>query len=710
MFLLNKSMIQLRPYQQQAKEGIYRAWDEGHKNVLLLMPTGSGKCLGRGTPVLMYDGSIKPVQDVKPNDLLMGPDSTPRLVKNTCVGTSELFRITPVKGDPWICNDVHILSLRHTTSKKIVDVPLPDYLKSSNNFKKNYKQFRVAPYVKGHGQAFLPSYMEETDFKVESIGEGDYYGFELDGDSRFLLGDFTVTHNTKTFVDVVNDTVVRAPVAMPTAILVHRKELVSQISMTLAEEGVHHNIIASRKDIRAMITQHRRELGKAFYRVDSPVTVISVDTLISRQDNYKNWVTTIRQTITDEAAHVLRDNKWGKALALFPNARGLGVTATPERLDRKGLGSHVDGVFDTMVEGPTTSWLIQNGFLSKYKIAVPPSDFEQHLESKSDKSDYSKKAMMKASKQSHIVGDVVKNYQKFANGKQAILFATDVATAKEMAQRFNDAGIPAASLDGTTKDSIRVDTIEDFKQKKIRVLINVDLFDEGLDVPGIECVIMARPTKSLGKFLQMIGRGLRLAADKPYTIIIDHVGNVKYHGLPCDRRNWTLDRIKKRGEKLNLIRICRNYMCNAPYDRSLTECPWCGEPAVAPRDPNAEASARPRLEEVDGDLFLMDPEDIRALEARAELEDPAVVAQRVTHAANAAAGMRAAKNQMERIETQKRLAESIANWAGVMRSHYGYTDRTIHKKFYLEQGQTITEALGEPKADMEDTIRSLSNV
>lgn len=517
----------------------------------------------------------------------------------------------------------------------------------------------------------------------------------------------TGSGKTKSFVSLIIDTL-NSSQPLPTAVLVHRKELVAQISLTLAEEGVYHNIIASRKDIKGIIGLHRQELNRQFYNVHAPVTVISVDTLLSRKDVYKNWAKTIRQFVVDEAAHVLRGNKWGKALAMFENARGLGVTATPERLDRKGLGSHVDGIFDTMVEGPTTRWLIDNGYLSKYKIAVPPSDFADHLESKSDKSDYSKKTMMQASKKSHIVGDVVANYQKFANGKQAILFATDVQTSEAMAAKFREAGITAESLDGTTPEAKRLDVLARFKRREIKVLLNVDLFDEGLDVPGIECVIMARPTKSLGKYLQMIGRGLRLAEGKPYAIIIDHVGNVKYHGLPCEVRSWTLDRIRKRGEKVNLIRICKNYMCNAPYDRSETECPWCGEPAVSASS-GGGGSPREALKQIDGDLELLDPEQLREVQSWSILEDPANVAQRVALSKGGpVAGLRAAKNQQERIDTQKKLAESIAQWAGRMRTHYGYTDRTIHKRFYIEYGMTITEALGEPKADMEKTMEQLS--
>ena len=518
----------------------------------------------------------------------------------------------------------------------------------------------------------------------------------------------TGSGKTKTFCSLIIDTLSDQGLAFPTAVLVHRKELVQQICLTLAEEGIHHNIIASRKDIKGIIAAERRMFGKSFYNASSIVTVISVDTLNSRYEVYKDWCLQVRQVIIDEAAHVLKENKWGKAFSYFPNARGLGVTATPERLDRKGLGSHVDGIFDVMVEGPSTRWMIDNGYLCKYKIAVPESDYNNYLQSKSDTSDYSKKVMIEASNRSHIVGDVVDNYIKHANGKQAILFASDVGTAKKMQKQFEDKGITAKELNGTTSDSERLDALIKFREKSIKVLINVDLFDEGLDVPGIEVVIMARPTKSLGKFLQMVGRGLRPAEDKPFLILIDHVGNVQEHGLPCKLRQWTLDRIKKRSKKLNFLRICSNIDCNAPYDRALTECPYCGTEAIKVKR-SSDGGGRIPPKQVDGDLFLIDPETIRELEALSKLEDPGHLAQRVSNAVNGPAGLRAMKQQRERIETQKELAEAIAVWAGKMKTFFGYSDRMIHKKFYLHHQQTITEALGEKKSSMEATIYKLED-
>lgn len=518
----------------------------------------------------------------------------------------------------------------------------------------------------------------------------------------------TGTGKTKTFCSLVIDTLSITSGGLTTAIMVHRKELVQQISLTLAEEGIVHNIIADRKTIKGIIAAQRRTTGKQFYNANATVSVISVDTLKSREDIYKEWAKKIRQIIVDEAAHVLRDNKWGHVIKMFINARVLGVTATPERLDRKGLGSHADGVFDIMVEGPSTRWAIENNFLSRYKIVCPPSDYEQYLDKGSDTSDYSKKTMMEASRKSQIVGDVVKTYIKFAKGKQAIYFADSIETSERMEKEFLANGIRAKSLDGTTADNERLEALLEFRERKIQVLINVDLFDEGLDVPGIEVVGMARPTKSLGKFLQMVGRGLRILEGKEFMILIDHVGNVKHHGLPDNIRKWTLDRISRRAQKLNFIRICSNIMCNAPYDRAMTECPWCGSPAVTKG--GGGGGGKPALMMVDGDLELLDPDYIRQLEAKTHLEDPGKVGQRVTNAVNAAAGLNATRNQQERIAIQGKLVQAIAQWAGHMKHVYKYTDRQIHKKFYLYHQQTITEALGEPRQEMEWTISKLQNV
>lgn len=514
---------------------------------------------------------------------------------------------------------------------------------------------------------------------------------------------------TKTFCSIAIDMALdpTGP-RYPTAIMVHRKELVQQICLTLAEEGIQHNIIAPRPVILGIVAAQRQLLKRQFYDYNAPVTVISVDTLNARIDKHEKWVKSIRFWITDEAAHVLRDNKWGRAIGYFTNAVGLGVTATPQRLDKRGLGRHADGVFDLMVEGPSSAWGIRNGFLSKYKIAVPASDYHQYLKKASEGSDYTREAMAVASAKSHIIGDAVENYLKFAKGKQAIYFCTDISAGGKMETEFRKHKVSAKLLTGETPDAERLKALIDFREKKINVLLNVDLFDEGLDVPGIEVVGMCRPTLSLGKYLQMIGRGLRVLPGKEYCLIIDHVGNVREHLLPDMARTWTLDRIVRRRDKVNLLRVCSSHLCNAPYDRYLTECPYCGAAAISSGGGGGGGGSR-FIEQVDGDLELLDPEVLQEMYAGCQLEDPGKVAQRVSKAAGAAAGIKAMKDQQARIATQNELAEAIAKWAGVQRMK-GYTDRQIHKKFYLYQDKTITVALSEPRADMIETMNRIEDM
>lgn len=507
---------------------------------------------------------------------------------------------------------------------------------------------------------------------------------------------------TKTFCTVAKEMAFDS--RMPTAIVVHRKELVQQISLTLSEEEIVHNLIAPRNVIKDIISAQRDSFNKQFYDYNAIISVVSVDTLNSRAHKHDKWCQKIKFWIVDEAAHVLKENKWGKALDLFPNAqRGLGVTATPERLDKKGLGSHVDGVFDAMVEGPPTRWGMKQGYLCDYKIAIPHSDYNNFLKKAGANADYSKQAMIEASNKSHIVGDVVVNYIKFAKGKRAIYFATDIATAGKMEEAFKKSGVRAKLLTGTSTDRERFIYMKKFRDRELEVLINVDLFDEGLDVPGIECVGMARPTMSLAKYLQMWGRGLRPAEGKSHLILIDHVGNVKTHGLPDDIRSWTLDRIGKKKPN-SLMRICRNPDCASPFSRALTECPYCGFESISI---GTGGGGRIPPEMVDGDLTLIDSATLREMYSKTVLEDPAVLAARVSKAAGGAAGLRAMNNQVERIETQRNLARTIALWAG-RKKNEGYGDREIHKHFFLTHGKTISEALSEPKADMAALLEQIN--
>lgn len=493
---------------------------------------------------------------------------------------------------------------------------------------------------------------------------------------------------------------------MRQVVMAHRNELVSQMSMHIANRGIPHRIVGAASTVSQITRAHRRVYGRSFVNPSAPTAVVGVDTVIARADELKPWLHQIERWVCDEAHHLLRTNKWGKAVEMMPHAHGLGVTATPCRADGRGLGREYDGVFDSMVEGPTMRQLIEWGNLSDYEIVCPESDLRVTDEDVGASGDVSARKLKAAAEKSHIVGDVVENYQRWAAGRKAIVFATDIETSNHIAQRFNEAGIRAASLSSKTPVAVREKYIGEFKDGRLQVLVNVDLFDEGFDVPSCDVVIMARPTWSLGKYMQMVGRALRYVPGK-VALIIDHVSNVKRHGLPSKHRVWTLARRDKRGKSEPdpddiPVTICKE--CTRPYERFHRACPYCG--AFPPLPEPSERS----IEMVDGDLMLLDRATLERMRAATELESPADMAGRVAAAAGDIAGKGAAKRQMEKIEAQAALSDAIAQWAGIGRAA-GMSDVEMYRRFYLTTGMDVLSALSVERSrqdyeTMSETVRS----
>ena len=489
--------------------------------------------------------------------------------------------------------------------------------------------------------------------------------------------------------------------AGPTIVIAHRQELVQQMSKHLAEAGIAHNIIAPRKVIKGCVIEHMKLFGQSFYNPTSIVKVAGVDSLIARSDQIKSWAQQITLWVIDEAHHVIFDNKWGKAVALFPNARGLGVTATPKRSDRKALGADTDGVFHALCVGPSLRELIDRGFLTDYEVVIPVSDYDLNALTTTAGGDYSQKSAAKETKRSQIVGDIVSNYCTRAYGKQCIVFTTDIESAEVIAQKFRDVGISAASINGTTPSDKRIKLIEQFKDKEITVLVNVDLFGEGFDVPAVEVIIMARPTKSLGLFLQQCGRALRKMDGKSMALIIDHVSNFIQHGLPCRPRFWSL--AKEDGRRKSKpkddddlpLTTCLNNPCRRPYEVWRTSCPHCGHV------PTPEGRSTP--EQVSGDLMLLDLAALDALRAATILEAPSDLAARVGMVAGKYAAIALAEKQVERIASQNALKESIALWAGRQRDR-GRTDSESYRIFYQAFDTDVASSLGLKRVEMDDLI------
>lgn len=492
---------------------------------------------------------------------------------------------------------------------------------------------------------------------------------------------------------VVSDIILDgAQIGMNQGVIAHRNELVGQMSLHVANRGIPHRIIGSAAAVAQITRAHRDHFnGRSFINPSARTAVIGVDTLMARKEDLTAWAYQLNRWVIDEAHHVIEDNKWGKAVKMFPNAHGLGVTATAGRADGQGLGRKYDGVFDSMIIGPSMRQLIDLGALSDYEIVCTKSDLEVNDSDLSAGDDYSPQKLKQAADKSHIVGDVVEAYARYAFGKRAICFATDVETANKIAQKFNAAGIRAASLSAKTPFNIREKFVKEFKTGKLWVLVNVDLFDEGFDVPACECVIMARPTASFGKYSQMVGRALRAAPGKLFGLIIDHVSNVTRHGLPDKPRVWTLARRDKRGKNDKdpddiPLTSCLNAECGKPYERFYAACPYCGfvKPLPSPRERTVEM--------VEGDLILLDRATLEKMRRAAILENPADIGARVAEAAGNVAGKSIMNKQIEKIEAHRRLSTAIAQWAAIERLK-GRTDSQAYRIFYLTVGMDVMTAL-----------------
>lgn len=477
----------------------------------------------------------------------------------------------------------------------------------------------------------------------------------------------------------------------PSCVVVHRQELIGQISETHARMGIPHNILAPQPVINFCIEKQIREVGRSFYDSTAPAVVAGVDTLIRRYEVGQRWPESVQRWTVDECHHTLQKNKWGKGVALFPNALGLGVTATPIRGDNKSLHADQGGVFHTLIQGVDMRELINRGAIRDYRVIAPQPSIDEAMLKLGTTGDFTEKSVKRASEQSQIVGDTIRTYMQFTPNAQAIAFCVDVKQAKELAQKFVDAGVRAVALDGTANDTIRQRVMDEFKSGQIQVLTNCDLFSEGLDLPGVDVCIMCRPTMSFGMFTQQFCRPLTPTGpnDKTFGIIIDQVGNVirmaaKY-GMPDTPRFWELYRerlTQKKEPDAVPYRSCER--CLMAYERLELCCPHCGH-CPEPDDRGVPAM-------VDGILAEMSPQLLEQLRmAKAQIWSE--------HGPNirygASDGEIGKRNSdfIKRQMAQNQLNEAMMMWGGV-RLIAGDTDGQMQARFLHRFGIDVLSAQG----------------
>jgi len=290
--------------------------------------------------------------------------------------------------------------------------------------------------------------------------------------------------------------------------------------------------------------------------------------------------------IVDEAHHACARTWREKLLAC---KRVLGFTATPQRLDGGGL----DAVFDHMIVGPSPSELIAAGWLSKYKLFCPPGQADLRGVRKVG-GDYSRKQLDTRTNDQKTVATAVKNWCLLAGGRQTIGFCVSVAHMQHTADCFRQAGITVACIEGRMSKTTRDEAIAAFRNLRVKVLLSVELISEGFDAPACDCVLLLRPTQSVGLYMQQVGRALR--PSDQHAIILDCAGNCERHGMPDAERLWSLEGTSK--ERTGLVtdlavRTCPQ--CYGVHRPHLRTCPYCGY--VHPLDARIPAEADIILQE-----------------------------------------------------------------------------------------------------------------
>lgn len=281
--------------------------------------------------------------------------------------------------------------------------------------------------------------------------------------------------------------------------LIHRKEVLDQAVKTFSKQEVNSNLL----------------------------TAGMVQTLTRRVDK----LPTPNVILVDEAHHALAKS-YQRILSKFPKAIVLLFTATPRRTGRTQL----DQIADDIIVGRSIHELTEKGFLAPFRYFQPPNDFDEKALKRGSTGDYTAESMQEAMS-TKIFGHIVKQYQRIAKGMQAVVYTYSVDSAIKIANEFNSEGISAIEVDGTTSKEKRDLAVRKFRDQEIKILVNVNLFTEGVDLPDVDCVIMARPTASLALYLQFSMRCLNPRPGKT-AIIIDHANNFKQFGYPDDDRDW----------------------------------------------------------------------------------------------------------------------------------------------------------------------------
>ena len=304
-------------------------------------------------------------------------------------------------------------------------------------------------------------------------------------------------------------------------IVVHRRELVEQIRETL--------------DTMLSAPYSTLDTTSTLLSDNSRIKVMSIQWL-SR--HYQDMAEKPSLIVIDEAHHAVAKT-YAEVMNAYPEAKKLGVTATPCRLNKKGFTDF----FDVLLQSWPTKKFIADGRLSLYDyMSIKADSIDQRmvfgLTKRGADGDFSLKEMSEKLDVQPSIERLCDTILRYAPHKKGIVYAIDIKHAEHIAEHYRVHGIHAVAISSKTPNDERRLTIDKFKAGQIQVLVNVDLFGEGFDCPDVEFIQLARPTLSLAKYLQQVGRGMRVFEGKKFCLILDNVGLYRLFGLPSDERDW----------------------------------------------------------------------------------------------------------------------------------------------------------------------------
>lgn len=358
----------------------------------------------------------------------------------------------------------------------------------------------------------------------------------------------TGTGKTHVLASVVKDCLTSAPSSMnegsggpvcnavgggPVWIVAHRRELVAQIEETIERYGMNGH--GGHKKCERSERSERHYGHEENSRHEDRIKVMSIQWLTRHAGELTDKP---RLVIIDEAHHAVADT-YRVLWDIFPDARFLGLTATPCRMNRRGFAD----LFNTLITSWSIAEFIEKGYLSAFDyVSIRPWSEEQRLidslEKRGADGDYQIKEMDGMLNRNASIERLYMSLERFAGGKKGIVYAISIDHARNISTYYNNRGLSAVAIDSRTPAAERQRLVKDFKAGKIQVLVNVDIFSEGFDCPDVEFVQLARPTLSLAKYLQQVGRGLRRTNVKRNCVLIDNVGLYRMFGLPTTAWDW----------------------------------------------------------------------------------------------------------------------------------------------------------------------------